>query len=187
MKTPTLLIGGLILILLLAAAAFVGARLLNGQGLVVMSSGGPIIAIGKDQGSRQGVKFDLERSQELPQQDPDVQGVLDHHQDNSIFVGTGQVQLEVHKDQSGTVSTSSSHDGPIVEVVVTAQTTIYCDVTMQQFNGERLPNGKIPQVLGEGSVDEIGQDSLIMAWGRKTGDRLIAAVLVYTPPEFMTK
>jgi len=187
MKNPTLMIGWLILILLLSAAAFVGARLLNGRGLSIMSSGGPIIDLGKGQGGRQGVKFDLERSQELPQQDPNVEGVLDHHQDNSIFVGTGQVQLRAHKDQSGTVSTSSSHDGPTVEVVVTAQTTVYCDVTMKQFNGQRLPNGKIPQALGDGSVDDIGPDSLIVAWGRKTGDRLIADVLVYTPAAFMMK
>ena len=187
MKKSTFIIGGVILVLLLAGAAFVGARLLNEQGIPLMSPGGPIIALSRNEGDRQGVKFDLERSQELPQQDPDVQGVLDHHQDNSIFVGTGSIQLKVHKDQSGKVSTSSSHDGPTVEVVVTAQTTVYCDVTMKQFNGQRLPNGKIPQVLGEGSVDEIGQDSMIMAWGRKTADRLIAYVLVYTLPEFFTK
>ncbi len=139
-----------------------------------MSSGGP-------------KKLDIERAQELPQQDPDVQGVLDHRQDHSIFVGTGQVQLTVNKDPSGKVSTSSSHDGPTVEVVVTARTTIYCDVTMKQFNGERLPHGKIPQMLEEGAVDKIGQDSMIMAWGRQTDNRLIADILVYTPAAFMIK
>jgi hypothetical protein len=188
MKKNFLVIGGVfVLVLLLAGAAFVGGRLLNGQGLPgFTSSGGPMIALGRGGGGRQNVRLDIQPAQELPQQEADVQGVLDHRQNDSIFVGTGEVRMMANKDQSGKVTTSSSHNGPTIEVVVTTRTTVYRDVTMQQFDGQ-LPSGKIQQVLEEGSLDEIGQSSMITAWGRRTGERIIADILVYTPPGIMIK
>ncbi len=89
--------------------------------------------------------------------------------------------MMVQKDQSGNVTSSSSHDGPTVEVVVITQTTVYRDVTMRQFNGPP-PSGKVQQVVEPGSLDEVAKDSMITAWGKKTSDRIIADVLVYTPP-----
>jgi hypothetical protein len=93
----------------------------------------------------------------------------------------------VKKDASGKVETESNHDGPTVEVVVTPQTKVYEDVTMRQFDGPPPEGQKIQQVLEPGSSDEIGQASLITVWGKKTGDRFIAEVLVYSPPGFTTK
>ena len=83
----------------------------------------------------------------------------------------------------------SSHDGPTVEVVVTTKTVVYRDTTMDQFNGKDLPNGNVTlqQVVEPGTLDELGQGSMITVWGKKTGDRLIADVLVYTLPDFSTK
>jgi len=96
--------------------------------------------------------------------------------------------MSVRKNvQSGEVETSSSHDGPTVEVVVTSQTKVYKDVTMKQFNGPPPQGQKIQQVVEEGSLDEVGQDSLVIVWGKKTGDRFIAEILVYSLPELITK
>jgi hypothetical protein len=53
------------------------------------------------------------------------------------------------------VTSSTTHDGPTVEVVVTPQTIVYRDVTFRQFNGQ-LPSGKIQQVVEQGSLDEVG-------------------------------
>ncbi len=189
MKKATLVIGGVTLILLLAGAAFVAARLLNGQGLPLVSSGGPIFSLGK--GGENSVRInsdDIQPAKELPLTPADVRGVFDHRQDNSIFIGTGQVSISVGvDDKTGEAQTSSSHDGPTVGVVVTTQTKIYQDVTMSQFNGPPPEGQKIQQVLEEGSLDEIGQASMITVWGKKTGDRFIADVLVYTSPDFVTK
>jgi len=189
MKKPTLIIGGVVLVLLLAGAAFVGARLLSGQGLPGLSSVGPDVSTNPDGG--QTVKInadDIQPAKELPQTPADVRGVFDHHQDNSIFIGTGRVSISVGvDDKTGEAQTSSSHDGPTVEVVVTTQTKIYKDVTMNQFNGPPPEGQKIQQVLEEGSLDDIGQASLITVWGKQTGDRYIADVLVYTSPDFITK
>ncbi len=189
MKKNILVIGGIVvLVVLLAGAAFVGGRLLNGQGLPGLSGpGGPSLFPG---GGGQGVRIDLgdiQPAKELPQTSADVRGIFDHRQDKSIFVGTGQVMMSVKKDQSGNMETSSNHDGPTVEVVVSSQTTVYQDVTMKQFDGPPPEGQKIQQVVEPGSLDEVGQSSMITVWGRKTGDRIIADVLVYSPPAFITK
>jgi hypothetical protein len=192
MKKRALVISGIVvLVFLLAGAAFVGGRLLNGQGLPGLSSG-PVLSSGESglrisTGGGQAVSLDIQPAKELPQTPADVRGIFDHRQDNSIFVGTGKVMMTVQKDQSGNVQSSSSHEGPTVEVVVTTQTVVYNDVTMKQFNGPPPAGQKIQQVLEPGSLDDLGQSGLITVWGKKTGDRIIADVLVYTPPAFITK
>jgi hypothetical protein len=183
MKKTTLIIAGIIvLVALLAGAAFVGAQLLSGQGLPVQASAGGLkMALGQGGKANQMFSLDIQPAKELPQTQADAKGLFDHRKDNSIFVGTGQVRMMAQKDQSGNVTTSSTHDGPTVEVVVTSQTTVYRDVTLKQFSGQP-PSGKIQQVVEPGSLDEIGQDSMITVWGKKTSDRFIADVLVYSLP-----
>ncbi len=181
-------IGVTVLVVLLAGAAFVGGQLLNGQGLLGGAGGGPGGIFGGLGGRETRINLgDIVPAKELPQTPADVRGLFDHKQDNSIFVGTGKLMMSVRKDPSGNVQTSASHDGPVVEIVVTNQTKVYKDVTMQQFNGPPPSGQKIQQVVQPGTVAEIGQNSMLTVWGRKTGDRFIADVLVYSPPAFITK
>ncbi len=176
MKKRILIIGGiLVLVALLAGAAFVGGQLLTGQGLTTLASSGG------------GHHPDFQPAKELPQTPANAEGIFDHRKDNSLFVGTGRVRKVPQTDQSGDVTVSLTHDGPTVEVVVTPQTTVYKDVTMQQYNGGRPPprdSGTITvrQVVEPGSPDEISENCQIAVWGNKTGDRLIASTLVYWPP-----
>ena len=183
------IIGGILLVLLLAGAAFVGARLLSGKGLPLGPSGGPIFSLGG--GGGQNVRInsdDILPAKELPQTPADMRGLFDHRQDKSIFIGTGRVTMSVKKnEQTGEIETSSSHDGPTVEVVVTAQTKVYKDVTMNQFDGPPPEGQKIQQVVEPGSLEEVGQNSMITVWGKKTGDRFIAEILVYSPSAFKIK
>ena len=180
-KTILIIVGVLVLVVLLAGTAFVGAQLLAGQGLPGLSSG-PLVLTGPD--GRQQVRIqpgDTQPAKELPQTPADVRSVFDHRKDNSLFVGTGVIITGVQKDQGGNVTSSSTFNGPTVEVVVTPQTIFYRDVTSRQFNGQP-PSGKIQQVVEPGSLDEVGKDSIIHAWGKKTGDRIIADVIVYILP-----
>jgi len=180
------IIGRIVLILLLAGAAFVAARLLNGQGLPL--GGGPIFSLGKDGGNSVRINVDdIQPAKELPQTPADVRGLFDRRQDNSIFIGTGKVTIGVRRDPSGKVETESDHDGPVVEIVVTSQTKLYKDVTMRQFDGPPPEGQKILQVLEPGSSSQIGEASIITVWGKKTGDRFIAEIVVYSPPGFSTK
>jgi hypothetical protein len=166
------LILGIVLVLLLGATAFLGGRYLqNGSLSTAGGNGAMFLSSGEPGGSvrRQFSNHELIPAPELPKKAPDENGIFVRRQNNSFFVGTGQLQ-------------SGSYDGPVVEVVVTNDTKVYRDDT--QLDSNNLPsNGtKFQQKVVPGNLDEIGQDSLINAWGRKTGNRLIADVLVYNNP-----
>jgi hypothetical protein len=185
MKRNILIFGGIFgLVLLLAGATYIGGRLLNGQGLPGISGGPMVLGNGGGQEVRINTD-DILPAEDLPQTPALARGLFDHRQDNSIFVGTGQVMVTVEQDPSGKVETSAEHDGPVVEIVLTAQTVIYQDVTMQQFDGPPPQGQKIQQVVEPGTLDGVGESSMITVWGRKTGDRIIAEVLVYSPPAFL--
>jgi hypothetical protein len=175
MKRRILTIGSILLLaLLLAGAASVGGRLLNGQGLM----GGP------DEAQDRNDKLP---ASELPQTPADIWGVFVRRENNSFFVGTGNAMAGVRIDRSGNAEAASDYDGPVVEVVVTSQTIIYNDVTMRQY--DRLPpeGQQIQQVVEPGSLDDIGESSTIAVWGTQTGDRIIAEVLVYESPALIEK
>jgi hypothetical protein len=177
MKKNILVIGGIIAVaLLLVGAAFIGGRLLNGLGLGQSTSNdsGPSLT-----GPNGPVAADFEPAKELPQRPAEVSGLFDHHQDKSIFIKTGGM-VTVQRDKSGNVTGDST--GQAVEVVVTSQTTIYSDVTIRQFDGPPADGQTIQQVLEPGSLDDIGPVYHVLVWGRKTGDRFIADVLVYSAP-----
>ena len=167
-------ISGGLLIFFLAAAAFVSTQLMRGSGLPTILAGMP--------GEVEAVT-----AKELPQQDPDFIGIFEHRQYNSIFIGTGNPEIAVQQDRSGNVQASSTHDGPTVEVVITNSTTIYEDVTSQQFNRAPPKGQQIQEVVKPGSLDEIGENSMISVWGKTTGDRIIADVLLYEAPAVMQK
>jgi hypothetical protein len=185
MRKRILIVGGIIVVvLLLAGAAFVGGQLVSGQGAPGPGTAGWHSALtNQGGGSSQHVGVQSIPAKELPQTPADADGIFDHRKDNSIFVGTGQARIMVQPDKSGNVQASSSHTGPTVEVVVTPQTIVYRDVTMEQFDGQHLSGDvKVQQVVEPGTLDDVGQNSFVTAWGKKTGDRVIADVLLYTPP-----
>ena len=183
MNKSILIAAGLVVVVaVLAGAAFVGAQLLAGQGQPTQAlTSGLTMMTGQNGKPVQSFQPDIQPAKELPQTPADVRGAFDHRKDNSLFVGTGVILRTAQKDQSGNVTISTTYDGPVVELVVTPQTIVYRDVTNRQFNGQP-PSGKIHQVVEPGSLDEIGKDSLIHAWGKKTGDRIIADVIVYSLP-----
>lgn len=183
MKKNILITGGiLVLVLLLAGAALIGGRLLRGQGMPLASSGDSGLRISNNGGP--AFSLDIRPAKELPETPADVRGLFDHRENNSVFVGTGRIMLTVDQDASGKVESSSNASGPVLEVVVTNGTTVYHDTTMQQYNGEPPANEKIQQVVERGSLDDIGQHSVLTVWGKKTGNRVIADILVYTNPAF---
>jgi hypothetical protein len=172
------LILGFVLVLALAAAAFLGGRYLqNGPGAI----GGGMFLSSNGSGSQavQHIfnKNDIIPAPQLPQTAADVTGVFLRRQNNSFFIGTGHVALQVKGNgPNGKAQVGSSYDGPVVEVVTTPDTKIYKDVT----DLDNAPsNTKVQQKVVRGSPNEIGQTSMIDAWGKKTGDRLVANVLLY--------
>jgi hypothetical protein len=65
--------------------------------------------------------------------------------------------------------------------VVTKDTQVYRDATA--LNPEQPPQGgPVQQKVEPGSLDEVGENSIIMAWGERRGERLVARVLMYSKP-----
>ncbi len=188
MKRIWIILGVVVLVGVLAGAAYVGGQLLSAQNQPQASSGGPIMKISTNGGANQQFKLDIEPAKEIANLGaPLFKGVFVRQADNSIFVGTGAVKMLATKDQGGNVSASTSYDGPVVETVVTHDTTIYRDVTMKQFNGQPPAGQKVQQVLEPGTIDEIGANSMVQVWGTQNGDRAVANVLVYSLPAFIKK
>jgi hypothetical protein len=172
----------------LVSAAFVGGRLVSGQGQPLPSqlSGERMVTVGQG-GKYTSTRLDVDPAKELPTSPAAVKGIFQRRADSSLFIGTGQVSVMAQKSQDGVISMTSHYDGPLVEVVVTHDTTIYRDVTMKQFNGPPPDGQKLQQVLEPGSVDEIGENSMLTVWGDRRGDRITATVLTYSLPDFFRK
>jgi hypothetical protein len=179
------LILGVALVLVLAAAAFLGGRYLQkGPQQAIGQGNGIAISNGPGGQTRFFSSNDIIPAPELPQTAADARGIFVRRQNNSFFVGTGKVQLSIEVKPGGTPQSGSSYDGPLVEVVATANTKIYRDDT-------DLPNvssteTKIQQKVSPGDLNDIGQNSMINAWGKKVGDRLVADVILYSNPVFKT-
>ncbi len=178
MKRSIVVTSSVALLTLLGGAAFVGGRLLGGpdvssdkQGAIVSGPGGEKIGT--------GVTFETEPADEMPDTPPDVAGIFVRREDNSLFVGTGNL--------SGVLVDGKwelRHDGLAIEVLTTHDTLIYHDDIFEQLGGV-APSGPIKEVLKPGSLDEIDETSSIQAWGERRGDRLVARVLVFAPnPDF---
>src|SRR5687768_3143799 len=153
-----------IVIFVVATAAFVAGRMLN-RGVDPLGLFGP-----------EGDGISILPAEELPTTSPEVEGVFVERRDNTIIVEDDQ---PVGDSVSG--SPVGIGGGPKLEVVITAETLVYHDTTQPPA---RRPTGDDPRVIQqtmeEGTLDNlIPSQSLVRVWGRKSGDRIIAEVMVY--------
>ena len=157
-----LLLGGSLLLVLLVGAAFVAGRLLARQpqeGVAFSSSGENVHHFGP-----------VERPEELPDEEPDVCGVVTRRDGNSLFLGTGSYSVGVGEDGV----TELDYSGPEVEVVVTHDTEIYEETIELDFEADTMQ-----RTLEPATLDDIVQATSVQVWGEKRGDRVTARVLVY--------
>jgi hypothetical protein len=182
MKRKSWIIGGLMVVVLLAGAAFVGGRLLNQSEL----NGGLVPGSQAEGGKSPRVRLQVVRAGELPTSEPDAIGPFVERRDNSLFMAFGS-KFQILTNKDGSVRTDGMDTGQRLEVVVTTETTVYEDTTKKE---ERLAkgvpppaDGNIQQEVAAGSLDRIGTNSVVWAWGERRGDRMIANVVLYTPAE----
>jgi hypothetical protein len=69
--------------------------------------------------------------------------------------------------------------GSQVEVVLISETMIYRETT-DPSEPLSAKNQTIHQTVKPATLDNLDWQSMIVAWGRKSGDRVIAEVLVYS-------
>jgi hypothetical protein len=179
-KKAILIMG--IIVLLVGAAAFVAGRMLNGNV-------GPLGLFGiGGNGDMMSVQINVIPAEELPKTRAEVVGLFVERQDNTIIVssiplksGAGGMVLEKGGGESVAGSPADLDSGPKVEVVVTNETTIYRETT--ELSGP--PSGEeetIQQTVEESTLDDLNSQSMVMVWGRQSGDRIIAEVLFYSNP-----
>jgi len=159
MKHNRLLITHVVLVVSVLASA-----------LVTLSGCGAGVSLGS-------TNISLVKAAELPVSDPDIVGIFERREDQSLYVGSHMVNFSISKEcEDCPARKMITYNGPIVEVVVTRNTLIYRDATSL---GDPVVDGKVQQVLAPGSLDDVGPEALVQAWGDRQGDRLVARVLVY--------
>jgi len=164
-------------VLLIGIAAFVGGTMLNGK-IGIVSLGGP------NTGQVSISINDITPAPELPPTQADITGSFVERKDNTVIV-----QAVTFNPGVGCISGDSPLDensGVRVEVVVTAETMVYKDVTKipPPVNGE-IHN--MQQAVDEGILDDLNPQSFISVWGRRSGDRIVADVLFYSNPQSIKK
>ncbi len=171
---------GVVVIILLAAAAFMAVRYfvqpktLSGNG-----PGGNVISMQGPGGEAQTFALDIKPATELPATQPSEMGLFVERKDNSIFIGTGEVNVMVKAQPGEEPQMDSNFSGPKVEVVISGDTVVYKDTT--ELDPEN-PGAQVQQTVELSTIDEITEQSSISVWGRKAGDRIIADVVVFSTP-----
>jgi len=192
-QTPWI-IGGILIVGLLAAAAFVSGRLLNRQA----------------EGTTNKFKVDFTDAEEIPQTEPEIVGLVtavdgdtltvqEFNMNNALGMtgGTGVVieSIEVENPEDLDelpIPEFIGADGPVTEVVITLETEIYQDVTFGDIamisDGDAMPElpDEIKIEVEPGTADEIGANSFITVWGERRGDRVVATIILFQPPFIMT-
>ncbi len=174
-KRITIASGIVALIAVLAGAAYVAGRLMkrpvpSGKGNVItMGSGGQTLY--------QVADIDIEHAKELPDRPSDVTGLMTGVENNSIYVGVG-AKRDLGFSATGSEDYDASDFDAIVEVVVTRDTEVYRDVTGVQVLEPGQELDTIRQEVAPLTLDDMSGQGLIMAWGERRGDRLIADVVL---------
>lgn len=160
-----------VVLIVVAIAAFVGGRLLNGGvnplGMFPIGGGGNSMPI----------EINMTPAPELPTTQPDTQGAFIERKDNTIIIQTFSMEAG-----GGPIVSQGGEQGPQMEVVITNETIIYRDATEMPAPSGVSESLVVQQVMEEGSLDDLTSDSMIMVWGRKSGDRIIADVILYSQP-----
>lgn len=185
-KKIFLVIGGILMVALLAGGAFMAMRLLNVKAQVFNGKGGgPEMSLNSKGGPGGGksVMMKLIAAPELPTQNADLRGLITDIKDNSLYVAQMN-NIKVSVINGNTQMLQPTPEGPYTEVVVSKDTKIWRDVTMED---NQQPSGgtadqpvEIQQKVEASDISAIASGSFVQVWGQRRGDRLIADAIVVT-------
>lgn len=168
--------------LVLGVAAYLTGKLMNGSGF--NKQNGPIVYNeGGDGLSRTFIEYEIneEWPEEIPTVKADVSGVFVERKDNLLKLGTGNLMTMAMGAEDGSVSMDIEFDGPEADVLITPETQIYRDTTFDDLENGFPENGEtIKHTIEDGTLEEITENTSVMVWGRKSGDRYVADVVLYT-------
>jgi hypothetical protein len=163
------IVGGLILVALLAGAAFYGAQLVTHKTAQPPKGGllpGQALQGGKVPG---GMSVPVTPAPELPTE-PSISWpktmAFDRVENHSILM----------KDAAG---------GAQVEIVVTPDTRVWQEVPPNVPDITKI--SFIQMQVKPGDLNTIGQGSTVIVWGARSGDRVTATTVLYTEPVIANK
>ena len=175
-----------IVVIVVSAAAFIGGRMLNQKagplGLSPFGGGGEGMV---------SIAVEITPAPELPTTQPELIGSFVERKDKTILIQSVSMEagqgggVVVVSGGEGEAAAGSPLDngGPKVEVVVNNETKIYIETT-QPLNGPPTSGETqvLQQTVDEGSLDDLTSQSFVNVWGRKSGDRIIAEVVLISNP-----
>jgi hypothetical protein len=177
-RTLWIVVGAIVLVAVLAGAAFIAGRLISPPASTQNEDGGPKLSL-SGPGGKNSVSIHETAAKELPTTSPTVRGLVVDRQDQILSVGTGNVTVSAMSKGPGQQPTiQANYNGPVIQVVITHDTKIYKDVTPMEIpkSGGTV---NVQQVVAPGSLDDIGKNVDVRVWGNRQGERVVADVLVY--------
>lgn len=175
-------IGLVVVLVILGAGVFTAVQLLTAQDEPEIPAGAQVFEDVYDDGSGNPVTVQtvILPAPELPTDGDSLGGVFLRQEDNRYFVGTGSTSVSIQVE-NGETSTAVDHSGPEIEVVVTGDTVFYEDITEVSFASSESKEQTLQQVVRPvAQPSELAQGSSLMVWGERRGDRMTAAVVVFT-------
>ena len=195
---PIVFVISLVVIVLLAAATFVGAQMLSKQA-----------ADSNDE-------VEITTAAGVPEENPELVGLVIKTDGDSLIVQEININDSLGVGDNGGVVVSEpifidgnpendvlpgvvvpdfieGSGGIQTEVIINQDTIIYKDVTeFPEIEFTNVGNGEMPDVpdmpdkieqkVELGSIDDLGTTSFVTVWGEKRGDRVYAIVILYQPP-----
>ncbi len=179
------IVGGVILLAIIGAGTFTAVQLLSAQNSEGDLPAGTMIfedVTDDGTGNPVTVKTIILPAEELPKRPSEAGGVLVREIDNSYFVGTGSISVNVSVI-NGETSTSVDHSGPEIEVVVNRDTQFFRDVTEVSLTASESKEQTLHQeITAVSQPDQMPQGANIQVWGEKRGDRVVAELIVFSEP-----
>jgi hypothetical protein len=173
MQNKKLFVGLGAIVLLVGAAAFVAGRMLS-MGVNPVDEGGSLPG---NQRFTFSSSNNIVSAPELPSTRPEISGLYAGMKDNTMTV---QV-VSLDEGLGGAVGDSSVdvNSAPEVDVIITSKTIIYRDTTPVSANSAGS-SSSIQQTVEESTLDFLSAPAMISVWGSKSGDRIVARVLLYS-------
>jgi hypothetical protein len=152
--------------LLIGVAAFVAGRMFN-SGVSPVAQGGPMLGSSEFTFSSTN---NITPAPQLPATSPEIVGLYVEMIDNTMTV---KILANV-----GGIAGDSSVDinsAPKIEVIITSKTTIYRDLTQLNESSTHTQ-----QLVEESTLDYLNPQAMISVWGNRSGDRIVARILLYS-------
>jgi hypothetical protein len=165
-KKLTLIMG--ILTLFVAVAAFLAGKMFTRE--IRPSIADESLANGRFSFSSSN---NITPAAELPTTPPEISGLYVEHQDHTMMIHTVSFDPGIGGILGDSVDVNSA---PKVEIILTGKTTIYRNTTEMSPSSSHAIN----QTVEASTPNELIPPTMITVWGRKSGDRIIADVLLFS-------